>query len=126
MNTKQVIVVRKDLKMRRGKEIAQGAHASMAFVTRKLTGAGSSLTAEFTQAEIDWLNSSFRKITCKVDSEEALIAVYEKALSAGVVAKLITDSGATEFHGVATHTCVAIGPDYEDAIDAVTGDLELY
>ncbi len=126
MNTKQVIVIRKDLKMRRGKEIAQGAHASMAFITRKLTGADNMRTVEFKPAEIEWLNSSFRKITCKVDSEEALLAVYEKALEAGVTAKLITDSGATEFHGVATHTCVAIGPDYEDAIDAVTGDLELY
>lgn len=28
---KQVIVVRKDLKLRRGKEIAQGAHAAMAW-----------------------------------------------------------------------------------------------
>lgn len=30
MNVKQVIVMRKDLNMRRGKQIAQGAHASMA------------------------------------------------------------------------------------------------
>ena len=29
---KQVIIIRKDLKMRRGKEIAQGSHASMAFL----------------------------------------------------------------------------------------------
>ncbi|MGZ3423232.1 MAG: peptidyl-tRNA hydrolase, partial [Polyangiales bacterium] len=33
---KQVIVVRRDLKMRRGKEIAQGSHASMAFLTERL------------------------------------------------------------------------------------------
>ena len=30
--TKQVIVIRRDLRMRRGKEIAQGAHASMAWL----------------------------------------------------------------------------------------------
>jgi len=30
---KQVIVIRRDLKMRRGKEIAQGAHASMMFLS---------------------------------------------------------------------------------------------
>ena len=35
-NIKQVIVMRHDLKMRRGKQIAQGAHASMAFLTRRL------------------------------------------------------------------------------------------
>ena len=35
-DTKQVIVIRKDLKMRRGKEIAQGCHAAMAFITRRI------------------------------------------------------------------------------------------
>jgi len=35
IHTKQVIVIRKDLKMRRGKEIAQGAHASIAFLTAR-------------------------------------------------------------------------------------------
>lgn len=34
--TKQVIVIRRDLKMRRGKEIAQGSHASMAFMSHLL------------------------------------------------------------------------------------------
>ncbi len=29
MNTKQVIVIRKDLKMRKGKEISQGSHSSI-------------------------------------------------------------------------------------------------
>lgn len=33
---KQVIVIRRDLGMRRGKEIAQGAHASMAWLRRRL------------------------------------------------------------------------------------------
>ncbi len=33
---KQVIVIRRDLKMRRGKEIAQGAHASMAWLSRRV------------------------------------------------------------------------------------------
>ena len=33
---KQVILIRKDLKMRRGKEVAQGSHASMAFMTEKI------------------------------------------------------------------------------------------
>lgn len=33
--TKQVIVMRTDLNMRKGKMIAQGSHASIAFLTRK-------------------------------------------------------------------------------------------
>jgi len=39
---------------------------------------------------------------------------------------LITDGGLTEFGGVPTRTCLGIGPDYDDRIDPVTGDLELY
>lgn len=127
-NTKQVIVIRKDLKMRRGKEIAQGAHASMAFITRKLKHVPNTDESKIalSQAEYDWIHTSFRKITCKVNSEEELLKVYEAALYAGLTAHLVTDSGATEFHGIATHTCVAIGPDYEDIVDKVTSNLELY
>lgn len=128
--TKQVIVIRRDLKMRRGKEIAQGAHASMAWlaerVLARMTPVGSVDDVELSEAERAWLTSSFRKVTVKVGSEQELLAVYDKALEAGLVAHLITDRGLTEFGGVPTRTCLAIGPDYDDLIDPVTGDLELY
>ena len=39
--------------------------------------------------------------------------------------KLITDAGHTEFHGVPTRTCLAIGPAWSDEIDAITGGLQL-
>jgi PTH2 family peptidyl-tRNA hydrolase len=38
---------------------------------------------------------------------------------------LITDAGATEFHGVPTHTCCAVGPAWTDEVDAITGALPL-
>jgi PTH2 family peptidyl-tRNA hydrolase len=123
---KQVIVIRRDLRMRRGKEIAQGAHAAMAWLTRRLVLRGGSASAELSAAERQWLTGSFRKVTVAVRSQEQLMAVYEKARAAGLVAELITDSGRTEFHGVPTATSLGIGPDYDDLIDPVTGDLELY
>ena len=61
----------------------------------------------------------------RVDSEEELMAVHDKAVAAGLVVHLITDSGKTEFHGVPTRTCLAIGPDEADKIDPVTGALQL-
>ena len=129
-STKQVIVIRRDLRMRRGKEIAQGAHASMAWLRQRvmplLTSAGAVEQVEFSSAERDWLEGSLRKVTVKVGSEAELLAVYEKAIEAGLVAHLITDRGLTEFGGVPTRTCLGIGPDYDDLIDPVTGDLELY
>ncbi len=125
-DTKQVIVIRKDLKMRRGKEIAQGSHASMAFITRRLRPHYSFWEFELTKAETEWLNSSFAKVTVRVNSEEELLEVEKKAKEAELECHLITDSGRTEFDGVPTKTCLAIGPDYCDKIDEVTGHLELY
>jgi PTH2 family peptidyl-tRNA hydrolase len=128
--TKQVIVIRRDLGMRRGKEIAQGAHASTAWLAdRVLQGFSPNGTVDhvaLSAAERSWLQSSFRKVTVKVYSEEQLMAVYHEALEAGLVAHLVTDRGLTEFGGVPTRTCLAVGPDYDDLVDPVTGDLELY
>ena len=129
-STKQVIVIRRDLKMRRGKEIAQGAHASMAWLRQRimprLTPAGRADQVQFSAAERSWLELSMRKVTVKVGSETELLDVYEKALAAGLVVHVITDRGLTEFGGIPTRTCLAVGPDYDDLIDPVTGGLELY
>lgn len=128
--TKQVIVIRRDLKMRRGKEIAQGAHASMAWLRQRimphLTPAGRADQVQISEAERAWLELSMRKVTVKVGSEAELLDVYDKALAAGLVVHMITDRGLTEFGGIPTRTCLAVGPDYDDLIDPVTGDLELY
>jgi peptidyl-tRNA hydrolase, PTH2 family len=128
--TKQVIVIRRDLRMRRGKEIAQGAHAATAWLAdRVLQTIGPNGYVDhvaLSPAERAWLESSFRKVTVKVNSEDELVAVYQKALDAGLVVHLVTDRGLTEFGGVPTRTCLAVGPDYDDLIDPVTGDLELY
>lgn len=127
---KQVIVIRRDLKMRRGKEIAQGAHAAMAWLARRvaaagLEGAGRTLP-EFSAAERRWLGGAFTKVCVQVASEAELRAVYERARAAGVEAHLIVDAGHTEFHGVPTPTACAVGPDDADKVDAVTGGLALY
>ena len=130
MDTKQVIVMRTDLGMRKGKMIAQGAHASMAFLTRKpitvddYRGTGL-LHGELTVAEVDWMKNSYTKICVRVDSLDELIHIHEAALECGLVSHLITDSGKTEFDGVPTITCCAIGPDDSELINHVTGHLKL-
>lgn len=126
--TKQVIVIRRDLKMRRGKEIAQGGHAVLAFLTKNLN-----LNLEdkpqclyLSGVVKNWLANSFRKITLIVNSEEELLDIHNKALAAGLESNLITDNGTTEFNNVKTNTCIAIGPDYDEKIDIITGHLKLY
>lgn len=129
-NTKQVLVIRKDLKMRRGKENAQVSHASMAFLTRRLFGSFRAWLArkllKITKAEEEWLLHSFAKVGCCVESEEELLDIEKRAKEAGVEVHLITDSGRTEFHGVPTSTCLALGPDYSERLDPISGNLKLY
>ena len=117
--------MRHDLKMRRGKQIAQGAHASMAFLTRRLQSRSSIAMDDFSPNEQAWISGSFAKVCVRCNSEDELMAVHDKAIEIGLEVHLITDSGRTEFHGQPTRTCLAIGPDEATKIDQVTGDLEL-
>lgn len=124
---KQVIVMRKDLNMRKGKMIAQGAHASMKVLLDRRTAASEdSLTFSMTPAMHQWLVSGrFTKVCVSVDSEAALDAICARAEAAGVPFAVIVDSGKTEFHGIPTKTCAAIGPAWTDEVDAITGGLGL-
>ena len=131
---KQVIVIRKDLKMRRGKEIAQGSHASCAFLVDGFKmGFFSRLLflligkKVFSKAEQYWMfNGSFKKICVVVNSEEELLQIKYKAYDKGLTCKPIIDSGLTEFNGVPTLTCLAIGPHYDEDFVGVTDKLKLY
>lgn len=122
---KQVIVMRKDLNMRKGKMVAQGAHASLGAVwliesvifEYKPNTWGPPYTA--------WKSGAFTKVCVSVDSEMKLLDVYHAAQKVGLPVKLITDAGHTEFHGVPTNTCLAIGPAWEDEIDPITSTLPL-
>ena len=126
---KQVILIRKDLKMRRGKEIAQGAHASMEFLVSRLRAALDRDLApgvKLSGVERFWIVQGMAKVCLQVDSEQDLLDCHERARALGLVSHLILDSGRTEFGGTATYTACAIGPDRSSLIDPVTGDLKLY
>ena len=127
-DTKQVIVMRRDLKVRRGKECAQSAHAAMAFFTRRLIldQDKGKFSITLKEPEVNWMRESFAKVVVKVNDLAELMKIRDDARSAGLEVHLIVDSGRTEFHGEPTPTCLAIGPDYCDKIDPITGHLELY
>lgn len=133
MSIKQVIVMRKDLNMRKGKMVAQGAHASMKVFFDKMTeqdngGLGDGLvtkTLDLNKEEFEWVNGLFTKICVSVNSEQELTDIYAAAKQAGLNVALIEDSGLTEFHGIPTKTCLAIGPNSSEEIDKITGNLQL-
>jgi len=128
MKSKQVIVMRKDLNMRKGKMVAQGAHASLkVFLDRQITTSNEGFyrTYEMTsQSMIDWIEGSFTKICLGADSEAELDELYEKAKAAGLPCSMIVDNGLTEFNGIKTKTCIAIGPADSDSINNITGYLK--
>jgi len=127
---KQVIVLRKDLNMRKGKMVAQGAHASMAAILNEvydIDKTDAELIIPMTEKMAEWLSGSFTKICVSVDSEDELLAIYNKAkfMDAIIPSSLIKDNGTTEFNGVPTYTAVAIGPADSAVIDKITGELKL-
>jgi PTH2 family peptidyl-tRNA hydrolase len=135
MSIKQVIVMRKDLNMRKGKMIAQGAHASMKVFFDKMRtqkndrtdmyNKGRDKVMHLSNEELEWAEGLFTKICVSVNSEAELLEAYNKAKEAGLNCALITDSGLTEFAGVQTNTCIAIGPNASEKIDLITGKFPL-
>lgn len=119
---KQIIIVRKDLNMRKGKMIAQGAHASCNVVIAQL----SEFRGIKSQAEAFgiWLESGATKICVSVNSEQELLDLYKKAQETNLLCSLVQDLGHTEFKEP-TYTAVAIGPDYPEVIDPITKGLPL-
>jgi PTH2 family peptidyl-tRNA hydrolase len=111
---KQVIVMRTDLNMRKGKMVAQGAHAAVA----------ASLSSSEDIFE-SWISQGMKKVCVGIGSEEELTKIAMGAQALGLNVEVIVDRGDTEFRGVPTQTCIAIGPDDSDLIDKVTGELKL-
>lgn len=127
MEHKQIIVVRKDLNMRKGKLVAQGAHASLGAILGQMKREGNIMTLDLSDDRLaPWIIGRFKKICVYVNSEQELLDIYTKAAELGLIRSLIKDAGLTEFNGVATLTAVAVGPDREDKIDLITKHLPLF
>lgn len=110
---KQAIIVRQDLKLPKGKLAAQAAHASVDAVLKS----DSKLVKT-------WREEGMAKIVLKVKDEKELIRSFQQAKDEGLTASLITDAGKTVV-APGTKTCVAIGPDAEENVDSITGELSL-
>jgi PTH2 family peptidyl-tRNA hydrolase len=113
---KQVIVVRTDIKMSKGKVAAQAGHAAVS----------ASEYARKNRAEwwSPWIGEGQCKIAVKVKSEQELLELERKARNAGLPAALIVDRGLTELPPE-TITCLGIGPAPSDKVDTITGKLLL-
>lgn len=113
---KQVIAVRTDLGMSRGKIAVQVAHGSVSSAEQARV-----LKQDIWKA---WLREGQKKVAVKVSSEEELIELKRKAVSHSLPHALIRDAGMTELPP-GTITVLGIGPANSEIIDEVTGDLKL-
>lgn len=121
MEVKQLIVMRKDLNMRKGKIAAQAGHAALGAYLATVAATNHKNYLD------DWLNKGhFTKICVYVNSEEEIRELERKAKGAGIICKVIVDAGFTEFHGEPTITCMGFEPLPAEIIDPITGDLPLY
>ena len=130
-NPKQVIVMRTDLGMRKGKMCAQAAHASMAVILDMMEV---EYKPEYEErvliipanSDLDkWLNGPFKKICVGVNSESELENLFKQSTDSGLPVAKIIDNGLTEFGGNPTFTCIAIGPASSEKIDKITAHLKL-
>jgi PTH2 family peptidyl-tRNA hydrolase len=114
MAYKQVILIRADLKLPKGKAAAQVAHASVEAVHRS--------GKEMVKA---WRSEGMAKVVLKVADEQELLRLNQEAKDAGLVTALITDAGRTVVEP-GTRTCLGVGPDEESRLDRLFGKLKLY
>jgi PTH2 family peptidyl-tRNA hydrolase len=113
---KQVIVVRNDLKMSRGKIAAQAGHAAVSAAEEARRFHSTWWKA--------WLNEGQCKIAVKVRSENELLRLEEEAKELDLPSALICDRGLTELPPD-TVTCLGIGPAPSEKVDKITGKLAL-
>lgn len=139
MGTKMMIVMRRDLKMRKGKIAAQAGHACVDALLAALKKEDRLGNIEMTQGGMTlkntdkaptplsgWFDSGCTKVCVYVDSEEELLCIAAEAEKRGIIAAVITDWGLTEFHGEHTKTCLALEPLPAEVADELTGGLPLY
>lgn len=125
-DVKQIIVVRKDLNMRKGKIASQVAHASMQFLIDNAERiSATNLSISLSEDEADWLYNVHKKIVVGVDSLGELDELIFRAKLDSIQTHVVTDLGYTEFNGVETVTCAAFGPCEASILDELFGHLKL-
>ena len=138
---KQMIVMRRDLRMRKGKIAAQAGHACVEATLMALAREGRLDEVRLTPDEgwvyrehpagevtplSDWFDAGVAKVCVYVDSVEELLDIADQGREQGFLVALIKDAGFTEFHGEPTFTCLAFEPLPAEKIDPITGELPLY
>ena len=113
---KQIIVIRTDLKMGKGKLVAQGAHASVQSTLNAIKNHKNYFDR--------WQRTGCKKVVCKANTKDKLEEVYEFSELKQIPCSIIIDAGRTQIPS-GTITAVAVGPGPSSVINEFTSDLKL-
>ena len=113
MTYKQVILLRRDLKLPKGKAAVQCAHASVECVLKS------------DRRLVDrWRQEGGKKVALRVSGRAELLKFKRLADRSCLKNSLITDAGKTVVRP-GTITCLGIGPDESKKIDLLTKELKM-
>jgi PTH2 family peptidyl-tRNA hydrolase len=110
---KQVIVIRRDLKLSKGKTAAQVAHASLEAYRKAEPG-----------QRREWEDSGSKKVVLRAEGLREITELFRKAKADKLPCSLIRDAGRTEVES-GTVTALGIGPAQEERVDRITGGLRM-
>ncbi len=113
MEYKQIIIIRKDLKLSIGKLASQVAHASV-----------SSMRKANEETVKKWEAEGSKKVVLKVKDLKELKDIEKKLKEKDMPYFLVTDAGLTQLKK-GTPTALGIGPAEERKVDKITGKLKL-
>ena len=117
---KQVILIRQDLKLPKGKIAAQAGHACVDAVLKLVNGR----SADDKDIVKQWRAQGMKKIALKVTDEKELYKYVQQAKDIGLITAVITDAGKT-IVAPGTITCAAIGPNDEEQVDKICKGIPL-
>ena len=113
---KMVFVINHELKMGKGKIAAQVGHAAV-----KATLQSGEHRPELLDA---WLSTGQKKVCVKADDVRQLEQIEHQAKHHQILTSKILDAGHTQIPA-GSYTVLALGPDVEERLDALTGELKL-
>ncbi|KAF3338812.1 peptidyl-tRNA hydrolase 2 [Carex littledalei] len=107
---KMVLVVRNDLKMGKGKIAAQCSHATLGLYKKLLNRAPKSLNR--------WEMCGQVKVVVKIETEEEMLVLQERAKSLSIPTHIVIDAGRTQIAPNSRTVMSILGP--ADMVDDVT------
>jgi PTH2 family peptidyl-tRNA hydrolase len=116
MGFKMAILIRTDIKMSKGKVLAQVGHAIVEATIKAYTK---------TTLFYKWQADGEKIVILKVPNEKTLLTIMDIATRKKVQNGFVIDAGLTELKE-GTITIGYVGPDYDNKIDKLTGQLKLY